>query len=389
MMLKQVQNYLQHTSTKMNIFVQNTDMRLVADKNIPFLKGVLEPFFDVEYYSGSEITSEIVRNADALIIRTRTICDPNLLSGSSVKFIGSATIGFDHIDTNYCANNNITWVSAPGCNSAGVQQWVAAALIHWAELNSRTLSGLTIGVVGVGNVGKKVVELAKVLGMKVLCCDPPRKRNEGLSDFVDFETVLRESDIITFHVPLNYEGIDRTFHMLNSHSIALCKPDILIINSSRGEVINTECLISFLESNPNAQAALDVWENEPNLSVELLRKTIIATPHIAGYSLEGKVMGTKMIIDSLSQFFNLGINPWFPNPNPLVEKIKMSNPQNIVTAIKSTYNILGDDLRNTFESFENLRNNYNYRRDFSGYIIDINFKYSEDLNRIGFSVSTE
>jgi len=389
MMLKQVQHDLQHTLTKLNIFVQNTAMRLIADKNIPFLKGVLDPFFDVEYYSGSEITSEIVRNADALIIRTRTICDSNLLSGSKVKFIGSATIGFDHIDTNYCANNNITWVNAPGCNSAGVQQWVAAALIHWAELNSMKLSGLTIGVVGVGNVGKKVVDLARVLGMKVLCCDPPRKRNEGLSDFVDFETVLKESDIITFHVPLNYEGVVKTFHMLNHHSIALCKPNVYIINSSRGEVLNTEGLISFLESNPNAQVALDVWENEPNLSVELLRKTIIATPHIAGYSLEGKVMGTKMVIDSLSQFFNLGISPWLPSPNPLVEKIKLTNPTNIVAAIKSTYNILGDDLRNTFESFESLRNNYNYRRDFSGHTVDLYSKYSDYLKKIGFSVRTE
>ncbi len=364
-------------------------MRLIADKNIPFLKGVLDPFFDVEYYSGSEITSEIVRNADALIIRTRTICDSNLLSGSKVKFIGSATIGFDHIDTNYCANNNITWVNAPGCNSAGVQQWVATALIHWADLNSTNLSGLTIGFVGVGNVGKKVVDLARVLGMKVLCCDPPRKRNEDLTDYVDFETVLRESDIITFHVPLNYEGVDRTFHMLNHHSIALCKPNVYIVNSSRGEVLNTEGLISFLESNPNAQVALDVWENEPNLSVELLRKTIIATPHVAGYSLEGKVMGTKMVIDSLSQFFNLGISPWLPSPNPLVEKIKLTNHTNIAAAIKSTYNILGDDLRNTFESFENLRNNYNYRRDFSGHTVDLYSKYSDDLKKIGFSIRTE
>lgn len=364
-------------------------MRLIADKNIPFLKGVLEPFFDVEYYSGSDITAEIVRNADALIIRTRTVCDSNLLAGSKVKFIGSATIGFDHIDTNYCASNNITWVNAPGCNSAGVQQWVAAALIHWAELNSMSLFGLTIGVVGVGNVGRKVAELAKVLGMKVLCCDPPRKRIEDLTDYVDFETVLRESDIITFHVPLNYEGVDKTFHMLNPHSIALCKPNVYIINSSRGEVVNTEGLIAFLESNPNAQAALDVWENEPNLSVELLRKTIIATPHIAGYSLEGKVMGTKMVVDSLSQFFNLGIGPWLPNPNPLIEKVRVEQSLNIAATIKSTYNIMSDDLRKTSESFENLRNSYNYRRDFSGHIVAMSSKYSKDLNRVGFSVSTE
>lgn len=364
-------------------------MHLIADKNIPFLQGVLEPYFEVEYFSGKEITADIVRNADALIVRTRTICNSKLLSGSKVKFIGSATIGFDHIDTNYCANNSITWANAPGCNSAGVQQWVAAALIHWAELNSKNLSGLTIGIVGVGNVGKKVVELAKVLGMKVLCCDPPRKRDEDLVDYVDFETVLKNSDIITFHVPLNYEGVDRTFHMLNSSTIALCKPDVYVINSSRGEVVNTEGLIAFLESNPKAQAALDVWENEPNILIELLRKTIIATPHIAGYSLEGKVMGTKMIVDSLSQFFDLGISPWLPNPNPLIDKIKVKECSTIQEIIKSTYNIKGDDLRSNFDTFENLRNNYNYRRDFSGHAINSGSKYFEDLKRIGFSISTE
>ncbi|MGE0079475.1 MAG: 4-phosphoerythronate dehydrogenase [Bacteroidales bacterium] len=364
-------------------------MRLVADKNIPFLKGVLESYFEVEYLSGKDITSDVVRNADAMLIRTRTICNSALLSGSKVKFIGSATIGFDHIDTNYCDNNKIVWANAPGCNSAGVQQWVATALIHWAELNSKSLSGLTIGVVGVGNVGKKVVDVAKMFGMNVLCCDPPRKRSEELDSFVDLETILKNSDIITFHVPLNHDGADKTFHMLNSDSLSLCKPDVYILNSSRGEVVDTNGLLSFLNSKPKTQAALDVWENEPNVSTELMHRTIIATPHIAGYSLEGKVMGTKMIVESLSRFFGLGIDSWFPTPNPLDEKVVLDKVDNIFTAIKSTYNIVGDDLRNANADFESLRNNYNYRRDFSGHAVNQSCNLLEDLKRIGFSVRME
>lgn len=389
LMLKHVQHDLQHTSTKLNIFVQNTAMRLIADKNIPFLKGVLEPFFEVEYYSGGEITSEIVSNADALLIRTRTICNLNLLSGSKVKFIGSATIGFDHIDTGYCKNNGIAWANAPGCNSAAVQQWVAAAFIHWSESCGRNLNGLVIGIVGVGNVGSKVVKVAETLGMKVLCCDPPRKRNENLNDFVEFDYILRYADIISFHVPLNKEGVDKTFHMLNSQSLSHCKSNVFIVNSSRGEVIKTNDLLEFLESNANSFAALDVWENEPNISSPLLNRALIATPHIAGYSLEGKVMGTKMIIDSLSQYFNLGIHPWLPSPNPLVSKIELDSFIDTQSSIKYTYNIKGDDLRITNADFETYRNNYKYRRDFSGYQVSKENIVADELRKIGFSTKME
>ncbi len=364
-------------------------MKAIVDKNIPFLRGVLDPYFRVEYYPGADISAAVVRDADALIIRTRTNCNSSLLTNSRVRFIGSATIGFDHIDTDFCIRNGITWANAPGCNSSAVQQWVATAILHWSATFSKSLNGLTIGVVGVGNVGRKVVALAQALGMNVICCDPPRKRGEGLPNFVDFATVLQNSDIITFHVPLNRGGVDSTLHMLNPESLALCKPNVFILNSSRGEVVDSNALLSFLERNPDAQAALDVWENEPNVPVGLLHRTIVATPHIAGYSLEGKVMGTKMIIDSLSRFFKLGIDPWIPNPNPLSAIVRVDDASSIEQIIKSTYQILNDDFRNRIEDFEALRNNYNYRRDFSGYCVSKDAAVSDVLKNIGFSINLE
>lgn len=363
-------------------------MKLIADINIPFLQGALEPFFDVEYLPGNKISSSTIKNADALLVRTRTICNANLLQDSKIKFIGSATVGFDHIDTEYCNSKGIVWANAPGCNSRGVQQWVVAALDYWSGITGTSLNSLTIGIVGVGNVGIKVAETAKILGMNVLCCDPPRQRNEQRSDFVDLEYILKHSDIVTLHVPLNYEGADKTFHLLNLHHLSLCKPNVFIINTSRGEVIKTEDAVTFLSRNLQAKIALDVWENEPGISAGLLNKALIATPHIAGYSAEGKVLGTKAVVDSLSSFFNLGIQPWWPSPNPL-SRIELNASNDILSAIKSTYNIMDDDLRNVNVDFENYRNTYPYRHDFTGYIVSKHIAIAKDLEKVGFSVSTE
>lgn len=363
-------------------------MKLVADINIPFLRGALEPWFTrVDYLPGNTIDHEAVRDADALLVRTRTLCNAELLTGSRVKFIGSATIGHDHIDTDYCARNGITWTNAPGCNSGGVLQWVVAALFRYSEMKHTELAGKTLGVVGVGNVGRRVVLAAKALGLKVLCCDPPRQRTEGLSDFVDFATIARESDIITFHVPLSTGGEYPTFHMADDRFFSRLKPGVFIINSSRGEVVDSTCLYDAIGRIVGA-AALDVWEHEPNISNMLLEKAIIATPHIAGYSLEGKVTGTCMVVDALSDFFDLGIRPWQPTPNPLAEKILIQNAT-LESLVRSTYNIMDDDglLRKNPASFERLRNEYKYRRDFSAYVVNGYKGKSVSLEMLGFNLS--
>lgn len=365
-------------------------MKLVADINIPYLKGALDSYFDeVVLLPAKEITSEVVKNADALLVRTRTFCNADLLEGSTVKFIGSATIGFDHIDSKYCNSRGIEWVNAPGCNSGGVQQWIASALIHISKTKGIDLKGKVLGVVGVGNVGKKVVAIGLALGMKVLCCDPPRKRDENLLDFVDINAIAQQSDFVTFHVPLTNTGVDATHHMVNSDLLSSFKNGVVLLNSSRGEVIDTQSLIESIKSKKFSAVALDVWENEPTISHELLNLVDIATPHIAGYSLEGKVNGTSMVIDSLSRFFNLGIHPWTPRPNPADVKEILQNPIDLIDVIERTSQIKKDDiqLRIMPDAFEQIRSDYNLRRDFTGYSISgCNKDLANLLKGLGFSI---
>ena len=210
-------------------------IKIIADDKIPFLKGIFEPYADIEYYPGKVISRELVKNADALIIRTRTKCNQQLLTGSSVKIIATATIGFDHIDTKYCEDHNINWVNAPGCNSTSVMQYVASAMLNVANKNDFYLLDKTIGIVGVGNVGRKVQKLAENLEMKILLNDPPRERNEGSKDFCSLEKIMEESDIITLHVPLIEEGIDKTFHLIDNVFFGNLPQSPIIINNFGGK----------------------------------------------------------------------------------------------------------------------------------------------------------
>jgi len=190
-------------------------IRIISDDKIPFLKGVLEPYAEVVYLPGKQIDFNILKDADAMLIRTRTKCDESLLEGTRVKFIGTATIGYDHIDTKYCESRGIKWINSPGCNSSSVQQYIAAALLKTASSFNFNLKDITIGIIGVGNVGAKVEKLAKTLGMNVLLNDPPRSRIEGKTKFVDLQTLLSESDIVTVHVPLSFIGEDKTYHLFD------------------------------------------------------------------------------------------------------------------------------------------------------------------------------
>ena len=215
-------------------------MKIVADDKIPFLKGVLEPFAEVDYLPGSEILPQHVKEADALLIRTRTRCDAKLLDGSRVKFIGTTTIGYDHVDTVYCDEHEIAWKNAPGCNASSVNQYVASALVYLSRKFDFSLRNRALGVVGVGNVGSKVVNTAELFGMRVYLCDPPRVRDESICGFISLEGILRECDIITFHVPLNCDGEDRTLHMIDSGMLRQLNPGTFIINTSRGEVADSK-----------------------------------------------------------------------------------------------------------------------------------------------------
>jgi erythronate-4-phosphate dehydrogenase len=355
-------------------------MKIVIDKKIPFIEGVLERYGEVVYLEGREITQDDVRNADALIIRTRTTCNRALLEGTKVRFIASATIGFDHIDTAFCEANNIFWTSAAGCNSSSVQQYIAAALFHLAEEFQFELAQKTIGIVGVGNVGSKVAKLCQALGMRVLLNDPPRERREGPQEFVSLKTVIEQADILTLHVPLNLEVKDKTLHMVDERLLSKFKKNQILINSSRGEVVKNDALKSSLKKKKIADCVLDVWEHEPDIDRELLGLVEIATPHIAGYSADGKANGTAMSVQAFSRFFGLDLDAWYPEKVPLpfsttleVECSNLSNQAVLAGLVKRTYDILADDarLRMSPETFERQRGAYPLRREFPTYTLKL------------------
>jgi erythronate-4-phosphate dehydrogenase len=371
-------------------------MLIVADEKIPFLKGVLEPLADVVYFPAREITQQIVKNADALIIRTRTKCNAELLDGSTVKFIATATIGHDHIDSAFCERKGITWTNAAGCNSGSVMQYVASAILTFANEHSIDLKKHVLGVIGAGNVGKKVVRFAESIGMQVVINDPPRAREEGPCGFVSIEGVLREADVITFHVPLNYEGEDRTFHMVDDQFLSRINKGSLLINTSRGEVIDTVALKRAINESKLSGVILDVWENEPSIDKELLSSVFIGTSHIAGYSLDGKSNATTMVVNALNKFYHLGIDGWevhdLPEPELKIYRYNAENKslqQIFFDLVNHTYDVRVDDgtLRKAPNDFEYHRGNYPMRREFGAYLIDAKNLLNEDrqmLSRAGF-----
>ena len=328
-------------------------MKIVIDRAIPFLGGLFEPFGEVVYLDGKSIDREEVRDADALIIRTRTKCNETLLDGSKVRIIATATIGFDHIDTDYCRRHNIAVATAAGCNARGVLQWVAAVLAH--IVGGTSPQGLTLGIVGVGAVGRLVKEYAERWGFRTICCDPPREEAEHLG-FVALEEVLREADIVTLHTPLNAT----THHLINCENISLLKSGATLINASRGEVVATQATL-----RDDIRYAIDVWEGEPTIDRALLEKTTIATPHIAGYSLQGKANASAQAVAAVVQHLNIPISDWYP------AGIERTTPQPISweelrNSIADNYDILGESLhfKQNAEAFEQLRNEYRYRNEY-------------------------
>ncbi len=373
-------------------------MKIVADDKIPFLRGVLEPFAEVVYVPGGAISREHLLDADALLTRTRTRCDKSLLEHTPVKFIGTATIGFDHIDTEWCENNGIVWKNAPGCNASSVNQYIASALVNFSRTHGFNLKDKTLGVVGVGNVGSRVVNTAERIGMRVYLCDPPRVRNEGACGFISLEGIIRECDIITFHVPLNKDGSDKTYHMIDAELFGKVNRGTIVINTSRGEVADGEALRSAVKNKILGGLVLDVWENEPDIDLELLTLCDIATPHIAGYSADGKARGTAMVIDELSKYFDLGINGWEANniPAPPIPEIRiicqdLPEEEIIRRAILSTYDVTEDDqkLRRNPADFEKLRGDYPPRREFKAFTLVLENGSAEikrTCRKLGFNV---
>lgn len=351
-------------------------IKIIADHKIPFLKGALDARAHVVYLPGREISPAMVRDAHAMIIRTRTICNKNLLDGSAVKCIASATIGHDHIDAAYCEAQNIFWTNAPGCNANSVKQYIASALAFIITQTGKPFRELTIGIVGAGHVGSKVQAMASSLGMVTVVNDPPRARREGSQGFASIQEVLERSDIITMHVPLNKQGADKTLHMADEAFFANITEGSWFINSSRGEVAKTSALLTAIEHGHLGGAILDVWEDEPRISASLLQQAAIATPHIAGYSADGKANGTTMSVHAVSKYFDLGLDDWSPasipppkEAEPVIDCSGMGAEDLFCRLAKHTYNIVADSdaLKKSMATFEQQREEYPVRREPEAY----------------------
>ena len=336
-------------------------MKIVVDDKIPYIRETICQLADeVVFLSGAAITADDIKDADVLVVRTRTRCNQQLLEGSKVQLVVTATIGYDHIDTEWLESAGIRWTNCPGCNSGSVAQYVESTLLLLEQKKGLSLRQSTIGIVGCGHVGSKVKAVAERLGMRVLVCDPPLASTPSplTSHFVSLDEIERNSDIITFHVPLTKEGDYATWHLADDDFFHRLSRVPYIINTSRGEVVDNKALLLAIEEGRVRDAIIDVWENEPHPDATLLDKVFIGTPHIAGYSADGKVNADNMVIDAICQQFGLS-HPGLIAPPALPKDFHYTGKP------LELYNPMDDSQKLKAEPshFEQLRNNYPLRRE--------------------------
>jgi erythronate-4-phosphate dehydrogenase len=386
-------------------------LKIVADQNIPFVKECFSSLGDVQTCSGRQITPELVRDADILLVRSITPVNEALLAGSRVRFVGTATIGTDHVDTEYLRRAKIAFASAPGSNANSVAEYVVAGLLLVAKRRQWTLEGKSIGIIGVGNVGSRVEAKCRALGMIPVLNDPPLARITADSKYRPLEEALA-CDIVTLHTPLTEEGPDATFHLADDIFFSVLKKGAVFLNTARGAVMETAALKQAIESGKTAAVILDVWENEPTPDPWLIRRVDISTPHIAGYSFDGKVNGLLMIYRAACEF--LGVPPQHTEkdflPPPAVPRIEISSEQVQSSSeeillheiIQQVYPIGRDDfnMREILQVpadqqgafFDRLRKEYPVRREFQNTVVKLPKgadTLAAKLAGIGFQVEME
>lgn len=346
-------------------------MKIVVDDKIPFIREAISQIStDVIYKSGIAISPDDIHDADALIIRTRTRCDETLLKGSKVSFIATATIGYDHLDIEYLKRAHITWTNCPGCNANSVGQYIHSCLLLLEKEKGYDLSKTTVGLVGVGHVGHAVIEAIRPLGVQILLNDPPqkealRKAGKPHEFFLKMEELQEKCDIISFHTPLITKGPYPTFHLANKIFFNALKKQPIIINTSRGAVVDNTDVLQALKDGIIRDAIIDTWENEPNINQELLNLIYIGTPHIAGYSADGKANATRMALTALCNHFHLPVTFQIHVPQLPEEELPESNLTETERALV-LYNPHTDSLKLKSHPtmFEELRGNYPLRREF-------------------------
>ena len=362
-------------------------MKIIVDENITLAVEAFSNFGEVFTYPGREITNSILKDADVLVVRSITNVNEDLLRNTKVEFVGTATIGFDHIDVNYLEENNIYFTTAIGCNSYAVAEYVMSSISYFCQNHNFSLKNKSIGIVGYGNIGKIVARFSKILGLNVLVNDPPLERNNFNYKFSSLEEVLN-CDIITLHVPLNLDGPDKTVHLLNEKNINKIKSGSIVINSCRGPVVDNTALKNRLIDKKDLFTVFDVWENEPNADLEFLSLVNLATAHIAGYSYEGKINGTKIIADKLNSFLKSNIN-WQPPENLVIDNLikinSFESEQFLHSVFNKCYDIKTDSEmlknhnceteKNFIGYFDKLRKTYQLRREL------LNYKYDRVIDK--------
>lgn len=356
-------------------------MRIVADENIPLLDEFFAGFGEIHRLPGRHIDAGAVAYADLLLVRSVTQVNRALLEGSTVKFVGTCTIGTDHLDLEYFQEAGITWSSAPGCNARGVVDYVLGSLLALAEQQGVDLATRTYGIVGAGQVGSRLLKVLRGLGWRVLVCDPPRQAVEG-GDYVSLQQVLDECDVISLHTPLERLGEHPTYHLFNHARLASLKPGSWLINASRGAVVDNQALRELLPKRTDLQVVLDVWEGEPQADVELAALCRIATPHIAGYSLDGKLRGTAQIYQALCQHVDVvpGVELAQLMPASWLSDLTVDGNADpawvLATVCRAVYDPRRDDadFRRSLQgdaatrraAFDGLRKHYPMRREIDG-----------------------
>ena len=342
-------------------------MKLIIDDKIPFIRGEAEKLGEAIYLPGAKITPEDVREADVLITRTRTLCNKALLEGSKVKFIATATIGYDHLDVDYLREAGISWTNCPGCNATSVAQYVETSLLLLEQEGKVNLADCTVGVIGVGNVGRRVVERLEQMGCRVLLNDPPRAEREAEFALraVSLQQIQEECNVITIHTPLITDGKHPTHHLINATFLQGLKRHPVLINAGRGEVVCGAALSQALDNNLVSAAVIDTWENEPSIDRDLLRKVFLGTPHIAGYSADGKANGTRMSLEAVARHFNKEVS--FEVSAPALPEGYSYYPE-MAVATDSPLRLYdprrdSDALKANPELFEQLRGDYPLRRE--------------------------
>lgn len=352
-------------------------MNIVADENIPHVLEAFSSLGSVTLLKGRDITANDLQQADILLVRSVTKVNQSLLNSTPVKFVASATAGFNHIDLDYLKSQNIGFARAPGSNATSAAEYVLTGICYWSLQHKVALENLSVGIIGYGNVGTRVKRLCGSMGMHCIANDPPLEE-QGMAGLESIDAALA-SDIVTLHVPLSYEGKHATSQLLNKQRINQLKPKTLFINASRGEAVDEKALLERIKTKHDLSLILDVWENEPDISLEMLEHTLIGTPHIAGYSLDGKIRGTEMIYQACCKFLNKPPK-WFVADVNYGEHhkydVKTSTQQDPRKAILEAYDIVADNnrLKRLLERttsdtsdgyFDGLRKNYPIRREFS------------------------